>query len=94
MSWLDPNWKYHSAATHGDSQAFAERQKMRAIQVAVIAANNEWRDPAAVELDQYWERALESALAGRQANLGASYGDSTYRSDSSGLELRCTKGKQ
>ena len=75
MSWLDPNWKYHSAATHGDSQAFAERQKMRAIQAGIDYYSS---------LD--WSEYI--------TDLGASYGDSTYRSDSSGLELRCTRGKQ
>jgi hypothetical protein len=36
MSWLDPRWQYHAAATHADSQAFRERQAMRAVAAAIV----------------------------------------------------------
>ena len=41
MSWRDPNFKYHPAASHNnDSAAFRERLKAYAAQVAAAKTKN------------------------------------------------------
>ena len=41
MSWLDPRWQYHPAATHGDSNAFRERQIARALEAHAARVQRE-----------------------------------------------------
>ena len=41
MSWLDPRFQYHPAATHGDSNAFRERQIARAIEAHAARVQRE-----------------------------------------------------
>jgi hypothetical protein len=63
MSWLDPRWHYHAAATHADSQAFRERQIARAIEAHVAKYGQDVENVEVVTLPP--NRPLRSVKRGK-----------------------------
>jgi hypothetical protein len=63
MSWLDPRWQYHAAATHADSQSFRERQIARAIEAHVAKYGQDVENVEVVTLPP--NRPLRSVKRGK-----------------------------